>query len=184
MFDLKIVTLSLIGLIFTPNSYSNNFVIKLDNNLNNSIQVVNPTEIIKPPTEEVVYPPIVMPDWVNTTDECGGIKQIDSGANIYFLRAKHNSQSINIDLEIPEGFRRTFSYEYANLTPDLQRSYFGRCGLSGYPKSITNEYQDSFYFADSKTTSYSQHSAEFGGVLRYGYNQTLFAGYVISRIEN
>jgi len=160
-----------IGVLFSFGVFAENtYYVSLDKIDPTVISVVSNVEVV-PPAKT-----ILLSEWLNTNDTCGGFRRSNSNQNMYYVRSKIGEYSEKGTLyQIPEGYRWISTQEYIDLNPNGFKNcgnssnysncvYIMKCGELSYPY-LNGETQRVFLFNDTYDTDRFAHSGAGDGEL-------------------
>jgi hypothetical protein len=115
--------------------------------------------------------------WVDRTDNCQGIRQLDVNSNILVVRANTRIKINNP--EIPKGYRWATTSEYTANGSGSTTNYHAKCGHTIYPmQDGGNQYEISL--ADTNTTGLRAHAGGTEGYAHASWNYpTIWFGIAI-----
>ena len=123
----------------------------------------------------------LMPDWMDTTDDCGGFRQSTWDTRVRFAVGKSNKWDKTFNYTCPAGYHWGTTQEvkpWLNGPNTGNRTYYDQCGWLGYSwKGKTRHY---FRFKDSATQQNSyKHAGNYDPYqIEYSAALTEFAGIV------
>ena len=126
----------------------------------------------------------ILPDWMDTTDDCGGFRRSSWDTRIRFAVAKNNTWDKTFDYTCPTGYHWATTTE---VTPWLYATnvgavatYSGQCGWT--TTTWNTKIRRWFRFADSTTNNKAKDTADLDGAPLEAYTGTdQFAGIVCAQ---
>jgi hypothetical protein len=189
----KLKSLSIVPIILLSSVNAETFKINLDKKHQEAITVevfvdkneplVCESPLVLNDTEDNCIDPIEEVNWINTSDSCGGLAPSYFNPKVVLARSKSGLYPSSA-LEIPKGYRWLSSSEWKSLydsgIANSNLTYHGKCGVSGYPRSLNEDIPQYWsHFNDGKSIHSGHAESTDGTHYNYTGQHSNFLGYVL-----